>query len=584
VGRIYGQVNNFREGVAEIDSMSFKDSVVVGNRKMLSLTLLLGSSLAIGSCGPSATSSLHDPVVQNAGYCIHEEPGSFTYTPEEGDPKTIKTVMYRPARISGSDCSTSWPQGTFPLIIFSHGNTYSYKSYSYVGKHLAANGFVFLSLESGNISVDARAARMIQALKHIQFNHPEGAENGGKIEPNIALMGHSRGGEGAVLAAKRLPLEDWNQNHVRAVIALAPSDRSSEEQTGEDLYLAANESPAFLVIYGSYDGDVTGQSQTIPSAKPSKHPHTPFSLWDRVGEHPSFSPRQRQVTKSFFYIYGANHHFFANKVGVPAFDNNILIEEQHNFVKGYANAFLRWHLRGETSLAGFFDGRRTPGTIRDDGVQFYTQYHGPGRRKVVDDFSNGQTINSLGGTVTVSDVFYKTERPWEMGTLGGLGAIVGYPLAGDTPAAHIMWNSQDNPPRIQWSIPKGERDVSAFEFLEFRTEQMYLSKRNKKRRQDFSVQLSDSFSTAATVRVSSFQVIPQADVYISEFPDDPNKGVDNDFTKTPIVSVRIPLSAFINQEQSLNLGELSEISLIFDPGSTGELVLDDLRFSINLHP
>jgi hypothetical protein len=64
-------------------------------------------------------------------------------------------------------------------------------------------------------------------------------------------MGHSRGGEAVVIAARLNQQEAWVYN-INAVISLAPTNQYTFEHFG-----GAWAKP-YLVIYGSLDGDLGG--------------------------------------------------------------------------------------------------------------------------------------------------------------------------------------------------------------------------------------------------------------------------------------------------------------------------------------
>lgn len=107
-------------------------------------------------------------------------------------------------------------EGTYPLLVVIHGNHSmeqpSELGYEYIGEFLSQRGYVVAVVDenyfngswSGGYS-DENDGRAYLTLKHIeqifQWNKEEGNPICGKIdEGNVALLGHSRGGETAFLS------------------------------------------------------------------------------------------------------------------------------------------------------------------------------------------------------------------------------------------------------------------------------------------------------------------------------------------------------------------------------------------------
>src|SRR6185436_19621175 len=102
--------------------------------------------------------------------------------------------------------------GPFPLALIVHGNhspqDFSDPGYGYLGELLASHGFILVSVDENFINGlsgenDGRAWLMLkhlEAWKH--FNDSTGGPFYRRVDmANITLMGHSRGGEAAPLAA-----------------------------------------------------------------------------------------------------------------------------------------------------------------------------------------------------------------------------------------------------------------------------------------------------------------------------------------------------------------------------------------------
>lgn len=93
-----------------------------------------------------------------------------------------------------------------PVVFMAHGNhsitAESYRGYDYLGEYLASHGYVFVSVDENILNErsgenDARAVLLLENIGEIlEKNGDESQPVYSKIdEDNIALMGHSRGGE-----------------------------------------------------------------------------------------------------------------------------------------------------------------------------------------------------------------------------------------------------------------------------------------------------------------------------------------------------------------------------------------------------
>jgi len=163
--------------------------------------------------------------------------------------------------------------GPFPLVLIVHGN-HSYREFSdpgygYLGELLASRGFIMASVDENFINGlggenDGRAWLL---LKHLEawktFNEtPDGPMYERVDMDNIAVMGHSRGGEAAATAAafnrlKYYP-DDFKQEFdfnfsIKSVVAIAPVD-GQYKPTGQFTPL---QNVNYLILHGSHDGDVS---------------------------------------------------------------------------------------------------------------------------------------------------------------------------------------------------------------------------------------------------------------------------------------------------------------------------------------
>ncbi|HEX2626330.1 MAG TPA: hypothetical protein VHL56_05450, partial [Candidatus Limnocylindrales bacterium] len=167
--------------------------------------------------------------------------------------------------------------GPFPLVLMVHGNhamgDFSEPGYAYLGEHLASRGFIAVSIDedflngswAGDWGGSEQLARAWLLLLHADLWRSWAADPASPLHgivdaDRIALIGHSRGGEAAsiaaVLAGTRSPaaagLEPWPTGlHIGAVVAIAPSD--GQYQGGRVLLRDTD----YLTLQGGHDGDAT---------------------------------------------------------------------------------------------------------------------------------------------------------------------------------------------------------------------------------------------------------------------------------------------------------------------------------------
>ena len=173
--------------------------------------------------------------------------------------------------------------GPHPLVLVAHGNanlfTPSELGYEWLGRHLASHGYVVASIDASAFNSlpfltgelrDENDARALLFLAHLQLWHAW-QEDGDAVAATvdldrIVLIGHSRGGEAAAIAAAfdrlgRIPADATvaladrvgGPYGIRAVVSLAPSD--GQYRVGDRGTVL--EDVDYLVLQGGYDADVT---------------------------------------------------------------------------------------------------------------------------------------------------------------------------------------------------------------------------------------------------------------------------------------------------------------------------------------
>jgi hypothetical protein len=320
--------------------------------------------------------------------------------------------------------------------------------YNYLLEHLASHGFIAMSIYAPvGVMIETRARAI---LAHIgimaQYNANPGLFQGHVDLNHLGIAGHSRGGE-AVVRAARINAAEALGWHIRAGISIAPTDY---------LHSGDPEIP-LLVIYGSNDGDVSGDWPD----------RTCFSIYDEAGR-----PR------SFVFVYGATHDRF-NSVWAPTalnveFDitpsdipNLISITDHENVAKGYVTAFFQAHLQGRGEQLEYFSANLKPSLV--SSIEIHTSHQEPAAL-VLDNFEqlpHDATVNTQGEAVTgtalsaMAEDALRTLDPHSPHITGG---------------GEIAWQSTAG---IYLShVPSVAKDVSGQAVLAFRVTQKYGSPQN----------------------------------------------------------------------------------------------------------
>ena len=264
--------------------------------------------------------------------------------------------------------------GPFPLVLIVHGEhpmqDYSDSGYAYLGELLASKGYVVASVDQNFINLlwsytsgalfeenDARAILLLEHLKlwHKWNNDIESVFYNKIDTNNIALIGHSKGGEAIAHATlfNKLPYYpdnasikfDYNFN-IKSLVAIAAVDGQYKPSRTNTILENIN----YLALHGSYDGDV----QSFEGLK----------QYERI----TFNDSNYHF-KSAIFIHGANHSQFnttwGNKDSSNPFSGLLNLkplissEDQKEIAKVCISAFLETTLKAETSYLSFFIDHRT---------------------------------------------------------------------------------------------------------------------------------------------------------------------------------------------------------------------------------
>ena len=370
----------------------------------VALAVLIAASALVTWADPGSTASLVRPVAALDGRSVPTELAD----PGEQGPYAVRTMSYgsgtdarRPAfgvdaafttptidasqalrpLGAGADEARAWfwgfgreafpldglvwlPEGhgPFPLVLMVHGNhamgDFSESGYAYLGTHLASHGFIAVSVDedflNGSWAGDwGGAEQLVRAwflLLHVDqwrtWNADPASPLHGLVDlDRVALIGHSRGGEAASIAASIAPLDvpprggldPWPTGlQIQAVVAIAPSD----SQYGSAVVLRGVD---LLELAGGYDGDARAWSgirqyaRTVVTGGGFK-----AALWSYRSNHGQFNT-----------VWGRSDHGPAGGALLalaPILDP----ADQRDVARTAIGAFLEASLNGRDGYRGLF--------------------------------------------------------------------------------------------------------------------------------------------------------------------------------------------------------------------------------------
>ncbi len=514
--------------------------------------------------------------------------------------------------------------GPFPLVLVVHGNhdmtDYSDPGYDYLGELLASRGFILASVDMNFINGGIRGendARGWLLLKHLEawrgFNDDASGPLQGRVDMSrIAVMGHSRGGEAAPVAAafnrlSRYPddasLEfDFNFD-IRAAVSIAPVD-GQYLPTGRPLPLANVD---YLVFHGSHDGDVT-----------SFHG---LRIWDRL----TYTDGQDHF-KSAIYMYRANHgqwntvwnSFDNGPRSARILDLRYLVprEDQRRFAELYVTAFLEASLKGDRRWLPMFRDHRVIGEWLPRTMYITRLQHSSFQALATFEEDVDVTTGSHDGVVLRGDsvATWKEERLLLRSSNRATTSA-----SQDNQALRLAWNNrlagedttQMGPTaRFEVSLPSGlarewgldgshsltvalsamdripaprqpPRDPDAPEpdSAATRSPRARTSRPDPdapKPPVDLSIEIEDAAGVKGSVPLSAYGPIRRPlEIHILRRKDQETR----DLSELVLQSYHIPLSDFTEGAPALDLSRLTAVRLVFDRAVAGEVVVDDLGFS-----
>ena len=474
--------------------------------------------------------------------------------------------------------------GSFPLALVVHGNHNMFDAsdpgYDYLGELLASRGIILVSVDENFLNGgwtdwvmfgtpqelkeenDARGWLLLEHLAQWQhWNTTPGNPFYGKVDMDrVAVMGHSRGGEAAAIAAFFNSLPSYPGDAtlafdygfgIRSVVAIAPVD-GQYRPGGHGTPL---QNLSYLVLQGSHDGDM----RSFDGLRQ-------FNRLRFDGEGDWF--------KAAVYFDRANHGQFNTTWGRSdsgAFPGKGLLnlapimpeEEQQQIARVLISAFLEATLNDGQEYRPLFRDLRL-GQAWLPSTAYVTRYAEPGTvwMATFEEDLNAQTATIPGATAGAENLSQWHEK------------VVDKKWGDqDTSAVYLGWNrpagTQHPSYRLDLPVgayPAGQGDTLVLDLAAGGVYSQSL---------DLTVEVVDRAGQVARLSLSQFAPLqPQV-----EFHTLKHRLLEKPGTRSaePVFQTyEFPLAAFQANNPDLDTGALATIRLVMDESEEGLVILDNV--------
>ncbi len=458
-------------------------------------------------------------------------------------------------------------EGLFPLVLIVHGNhlmeDFSDDGYAYLGELLASKGFIAVSLDenfinysvwSGGLSNDMelRSWVMLQHIEAIrELNRMSLNPLSSKVDmSNIALIGHSRGGQAAVLAAENLDVHD----DIKAIIAIAPTDRTKDKK-----YLKLNHIN-YMVIQGSQDADVstfTGDRQYERATIFNKEYLFKTSLYIERANHGQFNTTWGNMDLSL------PTGLFLNKRDILDGENQRLIAQI------YVSAFLETTLKHtNTYLPMFKDYRAAADWL--PATSYRSRFEASDFKRISDfeEDHNIETTSIMNGSISADNM-----KSWKEDTVKDR-----QDSSKQNRSVHLSWAEEEKGsyelllPSLGWTSQLNSESVLSFAIANITNDPNI----------DITIELESEEGDVIQNPIHTFMRIHPA--IHTQFTKEPfldravREGRYGESTEPVFQTFMISLKVLSEDHPAFNFAAIKSVRFLFSNQQEGSILLDDIGF------
>ncbi len=500
-------------------------------------------------------------------------------------------------------------EGPFPLALIVHGNHrmehHSDPGYEYLGRLLASRGFILASVDENFLNASWHAdftgendARAWLLLKHLELFHEWNREEGnpfsGQVDTeNIALIGHSRGGEAAAVAATFNKLSHYSEDatiefdfnfNIKSVVGIAPVD-GQYRPAG---YRNPLENINYLILQGGHDAQAfffLGSRQYNRVKFTGEDYHFKASVYNYRSNHSQFNT-----------VWGRYDFWFPTKALINA---KPLLEghEQRQIGKVYISAFLETTLRGNSEYLPLFEDHRRAATWLPDDI-YITRFEDSTFKMVAgfDEDPDVTTSTAEGGRISADGLATWREgnmmlrHQWEsqennavwLGWHRVEAETASYEFELPADAAG-EWNitkdstlcfeiaaTEEQPPAPQIDEPNDAKAAVTAKDTSGAEDELL----------DFSIEFVTTDGVTAKLALSDFRAIPPVlKSRFSKLPEDTRLFVSD--TEITLQSFELPLAEFAGAVEmpEFDPARITRIRFVFDRAQRGVIILDRIGFA-----
>ena len=459
-------------------------------------------------------------------------------------------------------------RGPFPLMMFAHGNHQplenSTPGYLYLCQLLASHGVIGATIDVNFLNGfnfgenDARGVVHLEHLKQFRtWNDTATHPLHGKVDLNrIAIVGHSRGGEGVGHASffNRLasikpdiltPVVQLDGSaglgpyrfNITVAVAIAPTDRQYTPLTGPTVV-----PDAYLLIHGSRDGDVS----TFEGYNTYNRAHAVDLA------NPTVSDGE---LKALLWVYRANHNQFnsiwasetAPAITMPRLDQELV-------AKVFLGTIAQALLLDRSEYLEVLRDHRLAETWMPVNADLVSQYQDPER----------VFIQHNQESLLAPQVSLPVQGTASLDSLAGarqLKDLVNAFAPVTTITLRLEWSALGA--RMLLKLDPGTVPMERYETLSLRVGQSTEAKNAANRDQDFTLEVSSGSRTAA---------IPASSLHRLLYPD-----VIFGAGKIVMQTLRLPIRQLV--ELGVEPRDIRSIAFLFNRPASGVVYVGDVQLS-----